>query len=151
MNEFDNFVKWIRKKHVTTTCYGGGNEFPWCLCYNYFSGFIINIGLIRRVKMKVDKLSYSEYTDRVAYLFLKYLIFEGDVEELNELLTADGSDYFFHMSDNVSDTLGRRVDYMCYFLLLSVRCSKEIACEAIDSAVEIAQEILEEMANEKRE
>lgn len=39
---------------------------------------------------------------------------------------------------------------MCYFLLLSVRYPKEIACEAIDSAVEIAQKILEEMANEER-
>lgn len=101
--------------------------------------------------MKVDKLSYSEYTDRVAYLLLKFLNHEGDVEELYKLLTADGSDYFLHMSDILSDTLGRRVDFMCYFLLLSVRYPKEIACEAIDSAVEIAQEILEDMANEKRE
>lgn len=83
-----------KEKHVTTTCYGGGNQFPWCLCYNYFSTSIINIGLNRRVKMKVDKLSYSEYTDRVAYLFLKFLNHEGDVEELYKLLTADGSDFF---------------------------------------------------------
>lgn len=101
--------------------------------------------------MKVDKLSYSEYTDRVAYLFLKFLNYEGDVEELYKLLTADGSDCFLHLSDTLSDTLGRSVDFMCYFLLLSVRYPKEIACEAIDSAVEIAQEILEDMANEKRE
>lgn len=39
-----------KEKHVTTTCYGGGNEFPWGLCYNYFSGFIVNIGLNRRDK-----------------------------------------------------------------------------------------------------
>lgn len=39
-----------KEKRVTTTCYGGGNEFPWSLCYNYFSDFIVNIGLNRRVK-----------------------------------------------------------------------------------------------------
>lgn len=42
MEEFEKFVKWIRKKkkHVTTTCHGGGNKFPWGLCYNYISDFI---------------------------------------------------------------------------------------------------------------
>ena len=148
MNELDRFVKWIRKKRVTTTCYGGGNEFPRCLCYNYFSDFIVNIGL----KMKVYDLSYSEYTERVAYLFLKSLNQEEEnVKELYNLLTADGSDFFFHMSVIVSDIMGRRIDFMCYFLLLSVRVPTEISSKALNSAVEIAQKILGEMANEKRE
>ena len=102
--------------------------------------------------MKVYDLSYSEYTERVAYLFLKSLCHEEEcMEELYKLLTADGSDFFLHMSDILSDILGRRGDFLCYFLLVAVRYPKEISCEALDNAVEIAQEILEEMANEKRE
>lgn len=100
--------------------------------------------------MKVGELSYSEYVERVAYLFLKFLNHEEDAEGLYNLLTADGSDFFLHMSDKLSDTLGRRGDFLCYFLLVSVRYPKEISCEAFDNAVEIVQEILEEMANEKR-
>lgn len=101
--------------------------------------------------MKVYDLSYSEYTERVTYLFLKFLSTkEEEVKELYDLLTADGSDFFLDMSDMLSDSLGTRVDSMCYFLLLSVRCYEEIACEALDIAVEIAQEILGEMSNEKR-
>ena len=106
--------------------------------------------------MKVYDLSYSEYTERVACLFLKSLISEEEereeiVKELHNLLIADGSDFFLQMSDALGDILGRRIDFMCYFLLLSVRYPKEIACEAIDSAAGIAQKILEEIANEKRE
>lgn len=102
--------------------------------------------------MKVYNLSYSEYRERVTYLFLKILTNkeEGEVEELYNLLTADGSDFFLNMSDMLSDSLGTRVDSMCYFLLFSVRCYEEIVYEALDIAVEIAQEILGEMANEKR-
>ena len=37
-----------KEKHVTTTYYSGGDEFPRCLCYNYFSRVIINIG-VRRI------------------------------------------------------------------------------------------------------
>lgn len=102
--------------------------------------------------MKVYDLSYSEYTERVAYLFLKSFNHdEENVKELYNLLTADGSDFFLHMSDTISDILGRRVDLMCYFLLVSVRYPTEISSEALNGAVEIAQEILGEMANEKRE
>lgn len=38
-----------KEKHVTTACYGGGNKYPWGLCYNYFSSSIINIR-VRRIK-----------------------------------------------------------------------------------------------------
>lgn len=100
--------------------------------------------------MNVYDLSYSEYTERVASLFLKFLNHEEGAEGLYNLLTADGSDFFLHMSDTLSDTLGRRGDFLCYFLLVSVRCPKEISYEAFDNAVEIAQEILEDMVNEKR-
>ena len=101
--------------------------------------------------MKVYDLSYSEYTERVAYLFLKSLNHEEEnVKELYNLLTADGSDFLLHMSDILSDILGRRVDLMCYFLLLAVRYPKDISLQALNGAVEIAQEILEEMANEER-
>lgn len=102
--------------------------------------------------MKVYDLSYSEYRERVTYLFLKILSNkeEGEVEELYNLLTAYGSDFFLDMLDMLPDSLVTRVDSMCYFLLFSVRCYKEIACDALNIAVEIAQEILGEMANEKR-
>ena len=101
--------------------------------------------------MKVYDLSYSEYTERVAYLFLKSLNHEENMEELYNLLTADGSEFFLHMSDILSDTMGRRVDFMCYFLLLSVRYPTEISSVVLNKAVEIAQEILEAIENEKRE
>lgn len=102
--------------------------------------------------MKVYELSYSEYAERVSYLFLKFLNNEQEcVEGLYNLLTADGSDVFLHVSDILSDILGRRCDLLCYLLLVAVRYPKEISCEALDNAVEIAQKILEEIANEKRE
>lgn len=41
------FCKMVKEKHVTTTCYSGGNEFPRCLRYNYFSSHIINIRMRR--------------------------------------------------------------------------------------------------------
>ena len=100
--------------------------------------------------MEVYELSYSEYTERVAYLFLKILNNEEDFEKLYNLLTADGSDYFFYMSDILSDILRRRVDFICYFLLLSVRCPDEITLKDLYTAVEIVQATLEEMSNEKR-
>lgn len=103
--------------------------------------------------MKVYDLSYSEYTERVACLFLKSLNSDEEeeiVEELYNLLIADGSDFFLHVSDILYDILGRRVDLMCYFLLVSVRYPKEIACVAFNNAAEIAQNILEDIANEKR-
>ena len=40
-----------KEKHVTTTCYSGGNKFSRCLRYNYFSGHIINIRIRRIEKM----------------------------------------------------------------------------------------------------
>lgn len=102
--------------------------------------------------MKVYDLSYSEYTERVAYLFLKSLRHEEEcMEELYNLLTADGSDSFLRMSDIVTETQGKAIDFICYFLLISVRYPKEIAREAINNAIEVAQKILEGMANEKRE
>lgn len=103
--------------------------------------------------MKVYDLSYSEYTERVACLFLKSLNSDEEeiVEELYNLLIADGSDFFLHVSDILSDTLGRRVDLMCYFLLVSVRYPKDIAFVAFNNAVKIAQNVLEDIANEKRE
>lgn len=102
--------------------------------------------------MKVYDLSYSEYTERVTCLFLKSLNSDEEeiVEELYNLLIADGSDFFLHVSDTLFDILGRRVDLMCYFLLISVRYPKEIACVAFNIAAEIAQNVLEDIANEKR-
>lgn len=95
--------------------------------------------------MKVYDLSYTEYRKRVTSLFLKILTNKEEEREVNELynlLTADGSDFFLNMSEMLPDTLWTRVDSMCYFLLLSVRCYEEIADVAFDIAVEIAQEIL---------
>lgn len=139
-----------KEKHVTTAYHSGGNKFPRRLCYNYFSSFIVNIGLIGGLKMKVYDLSYSEYTESVADLYLKYLFHneEESKEELYNLLTADGSDFFFHMSFTMSDRIGRVIDFLCYYLLLSVRVTPGKECLAI--AFEIIQEALEEIANEKR-
>lgn len=64
-----------KEKHVTTACHGGGNKFPWGLCYNYISSSIINIG-IRRKKVRKEnkertykvmfcKQSSGAYTPRV--------------------------------------------------------------------------------------
>lgn len=142
-----------KEKHVTTTCHSGGNKFHRRLCYNYFSNFIVNIGLIGGLKMKVYDLSYSEYTERVSDLFLKYLIHDEEErkEELYNLLTADGSDFFFHMSYTISESIGRAIDFLCYYLLLSVRVTSGKESDVyLAIAIEIIQEVLEEIANEKR-
>ena len=102
--------------------------------------------------MDLYDLSCTEYTERVVYLFLKSLRHEEEcMEELYNLLTADGSDSFLHMLDIVTETQGTAADFICYFLLISVRYPKEIALEAINNAIEVTQKILEDMANEKRE
>lgn len=103
--------------------------------------------------MNVENLSYTEYTNRVAREWLKILqTDEGfDFHNLYDLLTAEGSDFFFYMSDIVSEHMGRAIDFLCYFLLLSVRTSDRLAAEFLDRAVEITKEVLEEVANEKRE
>ena len=98
--------------------------------------------------MKVYDLSYSEYTERVVGLFLKYLSNDEkeSKEELYNLLTADGSDFFFHMSFRMSDRIGRAIDFLCYYLLLSVRVtSGKESDECLVIAIEITQEILEEI------
>lgn len=97
--------------------------------------------------MKVYDLSYSEYTERVTDLFLKYLSHyeEESKEELYNLLTADGSDFFFHMSYTMSHRIGRGIDLLCYYLLLSVRVtSGKESDECLVIAIEIIQEVLEE-------
>lgn len=97
--------------------------------------------------MKVYDLSYNEYTERVVDLFLKYLSHdeEESKEELYNLLTADGSDYFFHMSYKMSHCIGRGIDFLCYYLLLSVRVtSVKESDEYLVTAIEIIQEVLEE-------
>lgn len=103
--------------------------------------------------MKIYDLSYSEYTDRVSDLYLKYFFHneEESKEELYNLLTADGSDFFFHMSFKMSNRIGRAIDFLCYYLLLSVRVTpgKE-SDECLAIAFEIIQEALEEYCNEKR-
>lgn len=103
--------------------------------------------------MNVYKLSYSEYIDRVTLLWLKSLEGEEDcTEDLYDLLTADGSNFFFHMSDIMSDRIGRAIDFRCYYLLLSVRVtSVKVSGECLDNAIEITKEVLEVNANEKRE
>lgn len=103
--------------------------------------------------MNVYKLSYSEYTERVALSWLKCLEGEeGSSEAFYDLLTADGSDFFFHMSDIMSDRIGRAIDFLCYYLLLSVRVTSGKVCgECLDNAIEITKEVLEVNANEKRE
>lgn len=100
--------------------------------------------------MNVDDLSYSEYTEHLTLLWLKYLKGEEDFIGLYDLLTADGSDFFFYMSDAMSEYVGRPIDFLCYFLLLSVRVIGKNAFECVHTAVEITQEVLEVMANEKR-
>lgn len=101
--------------------------------------------------MNVYDLSYSEYTERLTLLWLKYLKGEEDFMGLYDLLTADGSDFFFTMSGAMSEYVGRAIDFLCYFLLSSVRVTGNNFFECVYTAVEITQEILEEMANEKRE
>ena len=103
--------------------------------------------------MNVYKLSYSEYIDRVTLLWLKYLKGEeGATKDLYDLLTADGSGFFFHMSDIMSDRIGRAIDFLCYYLLLSVRVtSGKLSSECLDNAIEVTKEVLEVNANEKRE
>ena len=97
--------------------------------------------------MKVYDLSYNEYTERVVDLFLKYLSHdeEESKEELYNLLTADGSDYFFRMSYTMSHCICRGIDLLCYYLLLSVRVtSVKESDEYLVMAIEIIQEVLEE-------
>ncbi len=105
--------------------------------------------------MKVYDLSYSEYTERVTYLFLKLSsnkAEEKEVGELYNLLTADGSDLFMDMSDIMSECIGRAIDFLCYYLLLSVRVtSGKERGECLDNAIKITEKILEVNANEKRE
>lgn len=103
--------------------------------------------------MKVYDLSYSEYTECVSDLYLKYLFHnkEESKEELYNLLTADGSDFFFHMSFTMSDRICRAIDFLCYYLLLSVRVTYGKESDVcLDIAFEIIQKVLEEFANEKR-
>ena len=102
--------------------------------------------------MNVNELSYSEYAERVTRLWLKIL--RG--EEKNfvgfyDLLTADGSDFFFYMSSEMTDIIARPIDFLCYFLLLSVRVNDKMSDMCLDMALETIKDALEEIANEKRE
>lgn len=103
--------------------------------------------------MNVNNLSYSEYATKVAGAWFELLKNgrEEDKHNLYELLTADGSDFFYYLSDIMSEKMGRGIDFLCYFLLLSVRTSEELSQVCIERACEIASEVLEEIANEKRE
>ena len=103
--------------------------------------------------MNVESLSYSEYTTKVTRAWVELLKngMEENFHSLYELLSADGSDFFFYMSDIISENMGRGIDFLCYFLLSSVRTSGRLSQESLDKAVEITLEVLEESVNEKRE
>ena len=103
--------------------------------------------------MNVNYLSYSEYTTKVVRAWLELLKNgrEEDKHNLYELLTADGSDFFFYMSDTMSENMGRATDFLCYFLLLSLRTSDGLSQVCMERAYEITSEVLGEIANEKRE
>lgn len=132
-----------KEKHVTTTCYSGGNELPRCLRYNYFSGHIINIRVRRIEKMfnveelkqkgkeACEKNDYGLYKKVCCELHLCMTTCPPSCEAetasaLYDLLTNTKSEEFLAVAEytvNKHETYG---DVIVYYLLLSVRTQNAV-------------------------